>query len=88
MGGLTRVAQRSFWQVPVATASTPFATPTRAPLDDPRFDVVLAAPEETGAFLFVQPWQVAAADRLRDFYLTNVLGNPFETTIAIARQVG
>ena len=56
-------------------------------LDDPRFEVVWAAAEETGAFLFVHPWQVAGADRLRDFYLTNVVGNPFETTIAIARLV-
>jgi aminocarboxymuconate-semialdehyde decarboxylase len=56
-------------------------------LDDPRFEVVWAAAEETAAFLFVHPWQVAGADRLRDFYLTNVVGNPFETTIAIARLV-
>jgi aminocarboxymuconate-semialdehyde decarboxylase len=53
-------------------------------LDDPGLDPVWAAAQELGAFLFVHPNNVAGADRLRSYYLTNLIGNPLDTTIAAA----
>ena len=40
-----------------------------------------------GAFLLIHPYQVAAADRLRDYYFINSLGNPIENSIAGASLV-
>jgi aminocarboxymuconate-semialdehyde decarboxylase len=56
-------------------------------LDSPELEPVWAAVEELGAFLFVHPDRVAAAERLSDYYLTNLLGNPLDTSIAIASLV-
>lgn len=56
-------------------------------LDWPELDPVWAAAQELGAFLFVHPERVAAADRLADYYLINLLGNPLDTSIAIASLV-
>jgi aminocarboxymuconate-semialdehyde decarboxylase len=53
-------------------------------LDDPSFEPVWATAEELGAFIFIHPNNVAGADRLRSYYLTNLIGNPLDTTIAAA----
>ncbi len=53
-------------------------------LDDPSFEPVWATAEELGAFMFVQPNNVAGADRLKSYYLQNLIGNPLDTTIAAA----
>jgi aminocarboxymuconate-semialdehyde decarboxylase len=53
-------------------------------LDDPAFEPVWAATAETGAFMLIHPNRVAGADRLRNYYLTNLIGNPLDTTIAAA----
>ncbi|HEX5507293.1 MAG TPA: amidohydrolase family protein [Pseudolabrys sp.] len=53
-------------------------------LDDPGFEPLWAAAEELGAFMFIHPNNVAGADRLRSYYLTNLIGNPLDTTIAAA----
>ena len=37
-----------------------------------------------GAFIMVHPTQVAGADRLKPYYLANLIGNPLDTTIATA----
>lgn len=53
-------------------------------LDDPSFEPVWATAEELGAFMFVHPNNVAGADRLKSYYLRNLIGNPLDTTIAAA----
>jgi len=53
-------------------------------LDDPSFEPLWAAAAEHGAFMVVHPGNVAGADRLRSYYLGNLVGNPIDTTIAAA----
>ncbi len=53
-------------------------------LDDPSLEPVWATAEELGAFIFVHPNNVAGADRLKSYYLNNLIGNPLDTTIAAA----
>jgi aminocarboxymuconate-semialdehyde decarboxylase len=53
-------------------------------LDDPSFEPLWATAEELGAFLFIHPNNVAGADRLKSYYLANLIGNPLDTTIAAA----
>ena len=53
-------------------------------LDDPSFEPLWAAAAELGAFMVVHPGNVAGADRLRSYYLGNLVGNPIDTTIAAA----
>jgi aminocarboxymuconate-semialdehyde decarboxylase len=53
-------------------------------LDDPSFEPVWATAEELGAFIFIHPNNVAGADRLKSYYLGNLIGNPLDTTIAAA----
>jgi len=56
-------------------------------LDDPAFEPVWAAANELHALIMVHPTQVAAADRLKNYYLTNLIGNPLDSTIAVASLV-
>jgi hypothetical protein len=51
-------------------------------LDDPSFEPVWAAAAELDAFMMIHPGNVAGADRLRSYYLGNLIGNPLDTTIA------
>lgn len=53
-------------------------------LDDPMFEPLWATAQELGAFMFVHPNNVAGAERLKSYYLTNLIGNPLDTTIAAA----
>jgi len=53
-------------------------------LDDPSLEPVWAAAAELGAFMLIHPTNVAGADRLRSYYLNNLIGNPLDTTIAAA----
>jgi aminocarboxymuconate-semialdehyde decarboxylase len=56
-------------------------------LDDPGLEPVWTIAEELGAWVFVHPQKVAAADRLAAYYLRNLIGNPLETTIAAASLI-
>jgi aminocarboxymuconate-semialdehyde decarboxylase len=56
-------------------------------LDDPALEPVWSAADELAALLMVHPTRVAGADRLRSYYLGNLLGNPLDTTIAAAALV-
>ncbi len=53
-------------------------------LDDPSFEPLWAAAAELGALILVHPVNVAGMDRLRSYYLNNLIGNPLDTTIAAA----
>jgi aminocarboxymuconate-semialdehyde decarboxylase len=53
-------------------------------LDHPSYEPLWAAAAETGAFMLIHPANVAGADRLRSYYLNNLIGNPLDTTIAAA----
>ena len=53
-------------------------------LDDPSFEPLWAAAAERDAFILIHPVQVAGADRLKSYYLGNLIGNPLDTTIAAA----
>jgi len=53
-------------------------------LDDPNLAPVWEAAQELGAFVLIHPFKVAAMDRLKSYYLKNLIGNPLETTIAAA----
>jgi aminocarboxymuconate-semialdehyde decarboxylase len=59
-----------------------------APLGDDRFEPFWAAAEATGALVFIHPTtRGVAAPALEERYLWNLVGNPFETTVAAAHLV-
>ena len=54
-------------------------------LDDPGLDVFWAKADALDMPVFVHPTNVLGSeDRLKDFYLRNFIGNPLDTTIAVA----
>jgi aminocarboxymuconate-semialdehyde decarboxylase len=53
-------------------------------LDDPALEPVWEAAAELGVLVLIHPYNVAGADRLRSYYLNNLIGNPLDTTIAAA----
>ena len=56
-------------------------------LDDPALDAVWEVADRHALFVLVHPHKVVAAERMRGYYLTNLVGNPLETTIAAASLV-
>ena len=56
-----------------------------AQLDDKRFRPVLRRAQELGLFVFAHPYYVGAKQGLEDYYLTNLVGNPLDTAIMVAR---
>jgi aminocarboxymuconate-semialdehyde decarboxylase len=56
-------------------------------LDDPALEPFWAMAAKLGAFIFVHPHAGAAAERLSSYYLKNLVGLPFETTVAGASLV-
>jgi aminocarboxymuconate-semialdehyde decarboxylase len=58
-----------------------------AEIADPRFEPILAAAEELGAIVFLHPAGFTQGDRLKDFHLNNVIGNPLETTVALSHLI-
>lgn len=53
-------------------------------LDQPSLEPFWEAAAALGAFILVHPHKIAGADRMKNYYLKNVIGNPLETTIAAA----
>ena len=53
-------------------------------LDDPALEPLWTEAAALGVFMIVHPMNVAGADRLRSYYLNNLIGNPLDTTIAAA----
>jgi aminocarboxymuconate-semialdehyde decarboxylase len=56
-------------------------------LDDPNLAPVWEAAQELSAFILVHPFKIAAGDRLKSYYLKNLIGNPLDTTIAAASLI-
>ena len=74
----------------IAVGHSLFAMPTgtgdeRTLGDDP-FEPLWTVLDDAGAFVFLHPGECADG-RLRSFYLTNLLGNPYESSVAIAHLV-
>lgn len=58
-----------------------------AELADPRFEVFWAKAEELGAVVFIHPMGCSLGARLTPYYLSNIIGNPTETTVALAHLI-
>jgi aminocarboxymuconate-semialdehyde decarboxylase len=56
-------------------------------LSDPAFESIFSRCEALGLPVLLHPIAVVGAERLRPFYLHNLLGNPFDTAIAAAHLV-
>ena len=54
---------------------------------DKKFWPIYEAAEKLGAFILIHPNDVAAVDRLGNYYLKNLIGNPLETTITAANLI-
>ncbi|MGB3683590.1 MAG: amidohydrolase family protein [Rubrobacteraceae bacterium] len=53
-------------------------------LADKEFRPVLERASELGVFVLAHPYYVGAKQGLEDYYLTNLLGNPYDSTVMIA----
>ena len=54
---------------------------------DPRYEKMWAKCEELGAVVFLHPIGFTSPQRLTQHFLTNVIGNPLDTTVALAHIV-
>ncbi|MFN7088040.1 MAG: amidohydrolase family protein [Burkholderiales bacterium] len=54
------------------------------PLADPRFRKLLRTIEQLGCFVFAHPYQCLAKGGMNDYYLSNFVGFPLDTTLMIA----
>jgi aminocarboxymuconate-semialdehyde decarboxylase len=62
--------------------------PAGRDLDDPLLFPFFEACRDTGTAVFVHPMQpLIGADRLTQYYLPNIVGNPLETALAITRLI-
>lgn len=53
-------------------------------LADKKFRPILKRAQELGMFVFAHPYYVGAKSGLEDYYLTNLIGNPLDTTTMVA----
>jgi aminocarboxymuconate-semialdehyde decarboxylase len=56
-------------------------------LDDPLFEPVLARIEALDLPIFLHPLETIGGDRLKPFFLSNLLGNPVDTAIAACHLI-
>ena len=59
----------------------------RAELSDERFNRLWAKAEALGAVIFLHPSGFTDTSRLKEHFLTNVIGNPLDTTFALSHIV-
>ena len=55
--------------------------------DDPRFAPFFAKAEELGVLIFMHPIGFTDGGRLSAYYLTNTIGQPLESTVAVSRMI-
>ncbi|ANN68092.1 amidohydrolase family protein [Bordetella bronchialis] len=55
-----------------------------AQLAEERFRPLLRRAAELGVFVFAHPYYVGAKSGLENYYLTNLIGNPLDTTVMLA----
>jgi aminocarboxymuconate-semialdehyde decarboxylase len=55
--------------------------------DDPGFDPFWEAAQAYDALIFVHPNQVVGAERMKEFSLSNLIGNPTDTSLAFAKLI-
>lgn len=58
-----------------------------AEISDPRLDRFWRRAQELDTLVFIHPNGFTSADRFRDHYFNNVIGNPLETTLAVHRLI-
>lgn len=56
-------------------------------LADPKFLPFFAAAEELGVVVFMHPSGFTEGGRLSDYHLNNVIGNPLDSTVALAHLI-
>jgi aminocarboxymuconate-semialdehyde decarboxylase len=56
-------------------------------LDDPEFLPFFERAAALNAFIFVHPVNTAGRDRMGRYYLTNLIGNPVDSGVAIASMI-
>lgn len=54
---------------------------------DPRFRPFFAAAEELGILLFIHPLGFTHAERLKEYYFNNLIGNPLESALAVGHLI-
>ena len=55
--------------------------------DDPKFLPFFQECEKLGVFILLHPYYVGTKDMFAKYYLTNLYGNPFDTSMAIASLI-
>ncbi|QRG04601.1 amidohydrolase family protein [Xanthobacter dioxanivorans] len=56
-------------------------------LADPRFRPFLRKARDLGVLVFIHPYYVGSKAGLENYYLTNLAGNPFDTTVSLANLI-
>jgi aminocarboxymuconate-semialdehyde decarboxylase len=56
-------------------------------LDDPGFEPCWESAQALDALIFVHPNQVVGADRMKDYNLANLIGNPTDTSLSFAKLI-